>query len=90
MNKFSLLFLLILIALSSCSKKETELSLIKETSQELEMIKSYNEAYDALSEGDPYFASKKFLEAELLYPQSVWAPRAALICKIIILRQFKI
>ena len=78
MNKFSLLFLLIIIALSSCSKKETEVSLIKETSQELEMIKSYNEAYDALSEGDPYFASKKFLEAELLYPQSVWAPRAAL------------
>ena len=78
MNKFSLLFLLIIIALSSCSKKETEVSLIKETSQELEMIKSYNEAYDALSEGDAYFASKKFLEAELLYPQSVWAPRAAL------------
>ncbi len=78
MNKFSSLFLIIIIVLSSCSKKETEVSLIKETSQELEMIKSYNEAYDALSKGDPYFASKKFLEAELLYPQSVWAPRAAL------------
>ena len=42
------------------------------------MISSYNEAYTALSKGDPYFAAKKFLEAEILYPQSKWAPRSAL------------
>ena len=31
-----------------------------------------------LKNNDPYVASKKFLEAELLYPQSIWAPRSAL------------
>jgi outer membrane protein assembly factor BamD len=31
-----------------------------------------------LNEGDPFFAAKKFLEAELLFPQSLWAPRSAL------------
>ena len=70
--------LLILISLLNCSKDSQEISIIKETSQELEMISSYNEAYEALSDGDPYFAAKKFLEAELLFPQSEWAPRSAL------------
>ena len=78
MNKFNFLLLIIIIVLSGCSKDEKEVSLIKETSQELEMISSYNEAYQALSKGDPYFAAKKFLEAELLYPQSIWASRSAL------------
>ena len=42
------------------------------------MITTYNEAYKALDEGDPYFAATKFLEAELLFPQSEWAPKSAL------------
>ena len=78
MNKYNFLLLLIIIVLTACSKDEKEVSLIKETSQELEMISSYNEAYKSLREGDPYFAAKKFLEAELLYPQSTWAPKASL------------
>ena len=78
MNKFNFLLLLIIIVLTACSKDEKEVSLIKETSQELEMISSYNEAYKSLREGDPFFAAKKFLEAELLYPQSTWAPKASL------------
>ena len=42
------------------------------------MITAYKEAYNALDQNDPYFAAKKFLEAELLFPQSEWAPRSAL------------
>ena len=42
------------------------------------MVASYKEAYKALDRGDPYFAAKKFLEAELLFPQSEWAPKSAL------------
>ncbi len=45
MNKFNLTLLLLIIILSGCSKDKKEVSLIKETSQELEMITSYNEAY---------------------------------------------
>ena len=76
MNKFNFLLLTTIIILIGCSKKEKEVSLIKETSQELEMISSYKEAYKALNKGDPFFAAKKFLEAEILYPQSIWAPRS--------------
>ena len=70
--------IIIIIFLSSCSKDEKEISLIKETDQNLEMVETYKSAYIALEEGDPYFAAKKFLEAELLLPQSEWAPRSAL------------
>ena len=42
------------------------------------MITSYKDAYNALEGGDPYIAAQKFLEAELLFPQSLWAPRSAL------------
>ena len=74
-----IIFILFLFLVSfGCSKNEQKISVIKEQSQELEMISAYNDAYQALNEGDPYFAAKKFLEAEILYPQSEWAPRSAL------------
>ena len=67
-----------LIFFYSCAKEEKEISNIKETRQDLEIATAYKEAYRALEENDPYFAAKKFLEAELLFPQSKWAPRSAL------------
>ena len=79
MNQFKyFLIVFFLILLSSCAKEEKEISIIKETSQDLEIIAAYEEAYEALEVNDPYFAAKKFLEAELLFPQSDWAPRSAL------------
>ena len=78
MKKFSLFVFSFLLFLNNCSKDEKEISIIKENRQDLEMISAYKEAYKALNEGDPYYASKKFLEAELLFPQSQWASQAAL------------
>ncbi len=78
MKKFRLFIFSFLILLNSCSKDQNEISIIKENKQDLEMVSAYKEAYVALNEGDPYFAAKKFLEAELLFPQSEWAPRSAL------------
>lgn len=79
MHRFNLiLFISFIFFFNSCAKEEKEISLIKETKQDLEMISAYKEAYKALEEGDPYFAAKRFLEAELLFPQSEWAPRSAL------------
>ena len=71
-------FLLIVLLLQSCATKEKEVSLIKEIDQEQEMILSYKEGIDYLEKGDTFYAAKKFLEAELLYPQSDWAPKSAL------------
>ena len=75
-----LIIVLIVFNLQSCSsKKEEKISKINEVNQELEMISTYNEAMDNLIEkGDTYYAAKKFLEAELLFPQSDWAPKSAL------------
>ena len=70
--------IILFIILSSCAKEEKKISLIKETSQNLEMMTVYQEAYNALDNNDPYFAAKKFLEAELLFPQSIWAAKSAL------------
>jgi outer membrane protein assembly factor BamD len=78
MKKNFLVFFIILIFFAGCSGEEKNISLIKETNQDLEMLATYEEAYKALDEGDPYYAAKKFLEAELLFPQSDWAPRSAL------------
>ena len=42
------------------------------------MIDAYQEAMKNLRKGMLFTAGKKFNEAELLFPQSIWAPRAAL------------
>jgi len=69
---------LLLFLFQSCSKQEKETSLIKEVDQAQEMISSYKEGVRALNEGDAFYAAKKFLDAELLFPQSEWAPKSAL------------
>ena len=62
----------------SCAKKKEQVSEITETSQDLQMIEAYREGIEALDSGDSLLAAKKFNEAEILFPQSIWAPRAAL------------
>ena len=73
-----ILILLIFLFTFSCSKKEVEVPNIKKKSQELEMSIAYKEALDKLEINDTYNAAQKFLEAELLFPQSSWAPQSAL------------
>ena len=67
------------ILLYSCSQKsEVVQTKIEGDSLETQMIEAYNAGVEALDKGDAYFAAKKFNEAELLYPQSDWAPRSSL------------
>ena len=73
-NLFRLIIILLLI---SCSKQE-KVSIVKEKNIETQMIEAFKQGYEELENGDVLFAAKKFNEAELLYPQSDWAPRAAL------------
>ena len=72
-----LIFFLISFFLTNCVKKE-KTSLIVEEDIELQMIQAFKEGYDEFKAGDALFAAKKFNEAELLFPQSSWAPKAAL------------
>tara|TARA_Y100000815_G_scaffold29204_1_gene24302 strand:+ start:389 stop:1228 length:840 start_codon:yes stop_codon:yes gene_type:complete len=79
MNIFLKLSVIILIIfLNSCSKKEEKISMIQEKELRLQMIDAYKEGVKALEEGDVLFAAKKFNEAEILFPQSEWAPKSIL------------
>ena len=62
----------------SCSNKNIEQSEITETNLEFQMIEAYQEGLKEFKRGDVLLAAKKFNEAEVLYPQSDVAPRAAL------------
>ena len=73
-----LLTFLIIFTLISCSEKEEKISVIKEDNLEMQMIEAYNEGLKEFERGDIFFAVKKFNEVELLYPQSIWAPRSTL------------
>ena len=79
MKKLNFIFLLIVCVLSiSCSKKEIQKSVITEKSLELQVLEAYQEGMKSLEEGDVLFAAKKFNQAEILFPQSEWAPKASL------------
>ncbi len=71
-----IIYLLVLFVISCSSDKKV--SIVKEKNIETQMIEAFEEGYKELENGDALFAAKKFNEAELLYPQSNWAPKAAL------------
>jgi outer membrane protein assembly factor BamD len=77
LNNF-FLFLAILFFASSCSKDQVRKSVIKEKNLDLQVLEAYQEGMNSLEKGDVLFAAKKFNEAELLFPQSVWAPKSSL------------
>ena len=72
------LILLLLFSFVSCAKQEQVKSQIKEKSLDLQLLESYQEGLKAMEGGDVLYAAKKFNEAEILFPQSDWAPKAAL------------
>ena len=80
MSKFLKFILIItLIFINNCSNNsEKKVLVIEEKNLDLQMIDSYKEGLKLLEEKFPLEAAKKFNEAELLYPQSKWAPRSSL------------
>ena len=79
MSKFKILLTLtFILLLNSCSKNVGDVKFIKETSQNEEIISAYNKGMSFIETGDYFAASKKFLEVEILLPQSKWAPKSVL------------
>ena len=78
MKSFFLKFLVIILLFNGCSNKEENVSIIEEENIELQMISAYKKGVKALDDGDVLFAVKNFNEAELLFPQSLWAPKSSL------------
>ena len=78
MRLSTLIFVIFYLFLNSCSKEELKSEVIEEKEISLQMIDAYEEGLIALEDQDGLTAAKKFSEAELLFPQSKWAPRASL------------
>ncbi len=78
MQYLSLFLILSFLLFSSCAKDDSSVEIIEEKEIKLQMIDAYNEGLDALENQDGLTAAKKFSEAELLFPQSTWAPKSAL------------
>ena len=80
MNRLKKIFIFFLLAanLWSCANDQKKVSDLKDTDLESQMIQLYNEGYEEYLQGDTLYAAQKFNEAELIFPQSDWAPKAAL------------
>ena len=76
----NIIFLFIYLTfLISCSKDKIKIDPELSTKDiEEEMIVAYREGMKQLELGEALYASKKFDEAEILFPQSIWAPKASL------------
>jgi len=78
-SKFKILFTLsILLLVWSCGDKTKKISEIVEIDMEMQMSNAYRQGYFELQRGDVILAAKKFNEAELLFPQSPWAAKSAI------------
>ena len=67
--------ILIIILITSCSKKEIETNIPADKDRSIEI---YKEAIDAMTKNDLLFASKKFSEAELILPTIEYSAKASL------------
>ena len=76
-NNFAKILLLFIFCIS-CSKEKLVKTEIKEKNLDLQVYAAYEEGLKSLEQGDVLFAAKKFNEAEILFPQSIWAPKSAL------------
>ena len=68
----------VLIFCFSCSKDIPKESVINQKSLDSQVLEAYKEGMSSLESGDVLYAAKKFNEAEILFPQSEWAPKSAL------------
>ena len=78
LNISKVLYFIIFLILASCTSNKEIKDEIVEKDLESQMIEVYKEGLKRLDEGDNLYAAKKFNEAEILFPQSEWAPRSIL------------
>ena len=79
MFKHIIFLFIYIIFIVSCSKDKSKVDqVLLEQDVEAEMILAYKEGMKQLEKGDALYASRKFDEAEILFPQSIWATKASL------------
>ena len=78
MFKNLIIILIFSLITLSCSKENEIESTVGKLTIEEEMILAYEEGLEFLEKGDALYASKKFNEAEILFPQSLWASKSSI------------
>jgi len=79
MHNYKFIFLILIIFfINACSKDKIKASKIIEKNLDSQVLEAYEEGLTSLEQGDVLFAAKKFNEVEILFPQSIWAPKSAL------------
>ena len=78
MFKNLIIILIFSLTTLSCSKENKIESIVERLTIEEEMILAYEEGLEFLEKGDALYASKKFNEAEILFPQSIWASKSSI------------
>ncbi len=78
MKFINILIVFCLLSFLSCTKKEEKVEIIIDDVIETQMLESYKKGLKALDDGDALYAAKHFTDAELLFPQSEWAPKSLL------------
>ena len=79
MFKHIIFLFIYIIFIVSCSKDKSKVDqVLLEQDVEAELIVAYKEGMMQLEKGDALYASRKFDEAEILFPQSIWAAKASL------------
>ena len=79
MSKHIIFLFIYIIFIVSCSKDKSKVEqVLLKQDVEAEMVDAYKEGMEQLKKGDALYASRKFDEAEILFPQSIWATKASL------------
>lgn len=73
-----IILLLVVFFFNSCSKDKIKESQINQKNLDSQVLEAYQEGLTSLESGDVLFAARKFNEVEILFPQSIWAPKSAL------------
>ena len=78
MKNYFIFYIITCLLFFSCAKENAKNSIINEKSLDMQVKEAYEEGISNLESGDVLYAAKKFNEAEILFPQSEWAPKSIL------------
>jgi outer membrane protein assembly factor BamD len=77
-KSFKIKLIIIFFIINACSNNDIKKTDLNQKSLDLQVLEVYQQGMKSLNDGDVLFAAKKFNEVEIIFPQSEWAPKSAL------------
>ena len=78
LKKNLIIFVFVSLIISSCSTETKKVSDLKEKNLDMQVLETYRQGMKELEDGYNLMAAKKFNEVEILFPQSIWAPKSSI------------